>query len=136
MLTLDALQRSSIYHLTSPVREHVIGLQLQEPNNELREAIDEEEPIKEEPVDDSPMFDKDKEFKADISNKVDLLLKFTARITTEVKKISKLIEDMNEDETMEDAPPVIEVKDSKVLGGPAPNLDGFGFSIPAPNPYF
>ena len=92
MLTLDALQRSSIYYLTRPVREHVIGLRLQEPNNE---EPDNEEPDNEEPtplrVGDPPMADKDREFKLDISSKVDLLLKITARIATEVKKLSQLV---------------------------------------------
>ena len=87
MLTLDALERSCIYYLTRPVREHVIGLQLQEPNNE--------KPVNEEPtplrVGDPPMTDKDREFKLDISSKIDLLLKITARITTEVKKLSQLV---------------------------------------------
>ena len=136
ILTLDALQRSCIYHLTSPVREHVVGLQLQEPNNEELK----EEPTNEEPliVDDPPMFDKDREFKLDISNKVDLLLKFTARITTEVKKISKLIEDMSEDmlkiwkdEAMEDTPTV---KDEPVKHPLHSFMDEPAPPKPAPNP--
>ena len=112
MLTLDTLQGSSICYLTNPVREHVIGLRLQEPNNEepgnFFEPSKEEEPVNEEPtplrVGNPPMVDKDREFKLDISNKVDLLLKFTARITTEVKKISKLVEDMIKDKVMDDTP--------------------------------
>ena len=95
MLTLDALQRSSIYYLTSPVREHVIGLQLQEPNNE--EPNNEEEPTNE-------------EIKVDDSTKLDLLLKITTRIATQVKKLSQLdaLQPVIEpNEVMEDTPSLL-----------------------------
>ena len=91
MLTLDVLQRGSIYYLTRPVREHVIGLQLVKPSNEepTPPAEETEEPNNEEPTPSTE--ETNKETKVDDSVKLDLLLKITARIATEVKKLSQLV---------------------------------------------
>ena len=111
MLTLDVLQRTSNYHLTKPVRERVIKLRLlhfymrsQEPNNEEPdntndveeptplEDVDPEEPTPLEDVDPlPPVVDNDREFKC-YKYKVDLLTKITARIASEIKKLSQLVE--------------------------------------------
>ena len=96
MLSFDTLQRSSIYYLTRPVREHVIGLRLQEPSNE--------EPSNEEPTNEEPS---NEEIKVDNSTKLDLLLKIAARIATQVKKLSQLVAlqpIIEPDEVMEDTP--------------------------------
>ena len=101
MLTLDVLQRSSIYYLARPVREHVVGLQLvnnpgkylkEEPSNEEpnNEEPNNEEPNNEEPNNEEPIPSTE-ETKVDDSVKLDLLLKITARIATEVKKLSQLV---------------------------------------------
>ena len=105
MLTLDVLQRTSNYHLTKPVRERVIRLRLlnyymqsqessnEEPDNkEPDNTNDVEEPTPLEDVDPfPPVVDNDREFKC-YKYKVDLLTKITARIASEIKKLSKLIE--------------------------------------------
>ena len=77
MISFDTLQRSSSYYLTNPVREHVIGLRLQEPNNE--ELVNFFEPSKEEPSKEEPS---NEEVKVDDSTKLDLLLKIAALIST------------------------------------------------------
>ena len=104
MLTLDALQRSCIYYLTRPVCEHVIGLQLQEPNNEQPGNFFEPHNIEPTPlrVGDPPVADKDREFKLDISSKIDLLLKITARIATQIKNLKKIPIQPDPIEVMED----------------------------------
>ena len=122
MLTLDVLRRTSNYHLTKPVRERVIKLRLlnyymqsqkssnEEPDNTNDveeptplEDVDPEEPTPLEDVDPEeptpledvdpfpPVVDNDREFKC-YKYKVDLLTKITARIATEIKKLSQLIE--------------------------------------------
>ena len=103
MITLDVLRRTSNYHLAKPVRERVIRLkpldyymQTQESNNEeLGNANDVEDvkPEKSTPLEDidSPVVDNDREFKC-YKYKVDLLTKITARIASEIKKLSQLIE--------------------------------------------
>ena len=100
MLTLDVLQRTRNYHLTKPVRERVIRLRLlnyymrsQESNNEEPDNTnDVEEPTPLEDVDPfPPVVDNDREFKC-YKYKVDLLTKITARIASEIKKLSQLIE--------------------------------------------
>ena len=82
MLTLDVLQRSCIYYLTRPVRPHVVGLQsmMNEPCNE------EPTPTIEEPT----PAETNKKTKVDDSTKLDLLLKITARIATQIKNLKKI----------------------------------------------
>ena len=87
MLTLDVLQRSSIYYLIRPVREHVVGLMLTDnPGQYLKEEPNNEEPINEEPCNEEPINEEpsvEETFtKVDDSAKLDLLLKITARIAT------------------------------------------------------
>ena len=159
MLTLDVLQQSSISYLVRPVRAHVIGLQLikptyEEPSNEEpnNEEPSNEEPDNKEPNNEEPSEETYKEIKVDDSAKLDLLLKITARIATQVKKLSQLvalqpiIEPIIEpDEVMEDTssslithadevqPEVIEVMDEvtpkpeviEVMDEPSPK---FGLS--------
>ena len=111
MLTLDALRRTSKYHLTKPVRERVIRScymhyknqtikLLQESNNEESIPLKDVDPEEPTPLEDvkPPVVDNDREFKC-YKYKVDLLTKITARIATEIKKLSQLIEP---DEVKED----------------------------------
>ena len=85
-VTLDVLQQTSNHHLTKPVRERVIKLRYKESDN----TKDVEEPTPLEDVN-PPVADNDREFKC-YKYKVDLLTKITARIATEIKKLSQLIE--------------------------------------------
>ena len=103
MITLDVLQRTSIYHLTKPVRERVIRLRLLDYYMRLHESSN-KEPDNKEPdntndvegptpleVADPPMS---VEFECEFEcykHKVDLLSKITARIASEIKKLSQLI---------------------------------------------
>ena len=82
MLTLDVLQQTSNYHLVKPVREHVI---------KSRKSSEEEPPPLEDVNPLPPVVDNDREFKC-YKYKVDLLTKITARIASEIKKLSQLIE--------------------------------------------
>ena len=103
MITLDVLRRTSNYHLVKPVRERVIRLkpldyymQTQESNNEEPGNANDVEDVKPEestPLEDvnPPVADNDREFKC-YKYKVDLLTKITARIASEIKKLSQLIE--------------------------------------------
>ena len=105
ILTREVLQ-SSIHRLERSVREVIIGMQLlnntpgsleiKEPDNE--EPNNEQEPSNEEAITkagDPPSVepcDKDREFRLNISTKLDLLLKITARIATQVKKLSQPVQ--------------------------------------------
>ena len=88
MLTLDVLQQTSNFHLAKFVREHVIRLS----QKSSEEEPDNKEPPPLEDIDPSPpVLGNDREFKC-YKYKVDLLTKITARIASEIKKLSQLIE--------------------------------------------
>ena len=97
MLTLDALQRSSIYYLIRPVREHVVGLMLTNNPGQYLKEPNNEEPCNEEPSVEETFT------KVDDSAKLDLLLKITARIATQIKNLKKLPVQPEVVEVMEDA---------------------------------
>ena len=92
MLTCEGVQR--VYNGNVPAMKLSHKVTLKEPNN----TNDVEEPIPLEDVNpltpppiDPPVVDNDREFKC-YKYKVDLLTKITARIATEIKKLSQLIE--------------------------------------------
>ena len=91
MLTLDVLRRTSNYHLTKPVREHVVKLRLLNYYMQSRESNNEEPDNTNDVEEPPPVADNDREFKC-YKYKVDLLTKITARIASEIKKLSQLIE--------------------------------------------
>ena len=138
---VNVLQRSSIFHLTKPVREHVLRLRYQLPeqykrlqkSTELNEIIVEKATPPEEPTsledNDLPPTVSDEEFKR-YKYKVNLLAKVTARIADEVKELSQhfqSVESTEPDEvkentsspmiTHEDIPPLLITHPSSMITG-------------------
>ena len=86
---VNVLQRSSIFHLTKPVREHVLRLRLPEQYKRLQKSPP-EEPAPLEVDDPSPTVSNE-EFKC-YKYRVNLLARVTARIVDEVKELSRLLQ--------------------------------------------
>ena len=101
---VNVLQRSSIFHLTKPVREHVLRMRYHLPEQlkykqlkltklnekKLDSTNETEEPAPLE-VDDPPPTVSNEEFKC-YKYKVNLLARVTARIVDEVKELSRLLQ--------------------------------------------
>ena len=85
---VNVLQRSSIFHLTKPVREHVLRLRLPEQYKRLKKSPEEPAPLE---VDDPPPTVSNEEFKC-YKYRVNLLARVTARIVDEVKELSQLLQ--------------------------------------------
>ena len=124
---VKVLQRSSIFHLTKHVREHVLRLryQLPEQYNRLQKSPP-EEPTSLEDIDPPPTVS-DEEFKR-YKYKVNLLARVTARIVDEVKELSQrfqAVEPTEPDEvkentsspmiTHEDIPPLLITHPSSMI---------------------
>ena len=93
--TLILLQRNSIFHLTNPVREHVLRLRLPVQYKRLKKSPPEEPTSLED--NDSPPTVSDEEFKC-YKYKVNLLAKVTARIADEVKELSQRLQSIESTE--------------------------------------
>ena len=118
---VNVLQRSSIFHLTKHVREHVLRLryQLPEQYNRLQKSPPEEPTSLED--NDPPPTVSDEEFKR-YKYKVNLLARVTARIVDEVKELSQRfqsVESTEPDEVKENTPsPMITTEQPEVSEKP------------------
>ena len=124
--TLILLQRNSIFHLTNPVREHVLRLRLPEQYKRIKKSPPEEPASLED--NDSPHTVSDEEFKR-YKYKVNLLAKVTARIADEVKELSQRLQSIESTEPVEvkentSSPMITDTNQPEVLEKPTSKKSG------------